>query len=455
MKMVDKKTNDRRVDRDRRTAVVGAGLTGLYLALRLSRSGRRVTLFERDETAGGLGASFDCGGQRLERFYHHLFPGHDAMSSLIGELGLDKELSFRAAPMATFSQGHLYPFNSAADLLRFRPLPLLQRFRTGLAMASLLLQRDWRVFDRRTARDILVRRCGAVSYGMLWEPLLRQKFSDFSDKVSAAWLWDRINSRTKPSADRPSGSLGYLAGGLDGLFAAMRSEIGRNGGDIRLACRVGRVHPESGAIAVHWQSAGTQAAECFDDCILTMPLPQLMPLIPDMTAAYLDRLRAIPHVHSLCLVLGMRRSLTPFYWINMADAKSPFAVLVEHTRLTGVQAYGGRHLLYLSSYLADRDDPKWKASGSELVDIALPLLRQLCPDFTTGDIQDVWHFCAADSQPVFVQGHSRLLPPFTTPWPGLFILNSSQFYPRSRCLNTSLNQVDSFLALSDDGLNRS
>lgn len=426
------------MDKKGEVAIIGAGLTGLVLALRLSQAGTPVTLFEREPIPGGLSASFSCDSHPLERFYHHLFPGHQEMIALIHELGLEDDLFFRPAPMATFSSGQLYPFSSPVDLLFYPPLPVLSRLRTGAALASLLLQKGWKPFDRQTASALLLRRCGAKSYQLLWEPLLRQKYGEMASEVSAAWLWDRLNSRARPAPGRPSGSLGYLKGGFEGLFAALVREVVRHGGQLRLGCPVERLERDGSAVFVHLPSG----RERFQRVVATLPLPHLIPLMPGMDPAYRNALQAIPHAHSLCLVLRLKQSLSPYYWINLADRRSPFAVCVEHTRLAEPQTYDGAHILYLSCYLNTTTHPLWQASNEALTGLALPLLQQLKGSFSSCDILSAQCFRATCSQPVFRQGYARQAPDCTTPWPGLSLLNSSQFYPQSRCLNTSIHRVN-------------
>ena len=54
-------------------AVVGAGLAGLTIALRLAEAGLKVRVVERYPRPGGLARVLDIGGEPIEAFYHHLF----------------------------------------------------------------------------------------------------------------------------------------------------------------------------------------------------------------------------------------------------------------------------------------------------------------------------------------------------------------------------------------------
>ena len=65
-----------------RSRVVGAGILGTVLALRLAEAGARVTLLERAPTAGGLAGAMDFGGHRVDRFYHVIVPSDERMIAL-------------------------------------------------------------------------------------------------------------------------------------------------------------------------------------------------------------------------------------------------------------------------------------------------------------------------------------------------------------------------------------
>jgi len=68
--------------------IIGAGATGLAAAYDLSKSGHKVSVYERAPFLGGQASTFDVGGAPLERGYHHLFTSDTDILDLIQEIGL-------------------------------------------------------------------------------------------------------------------------------------------------------------------------------------------------------------------------------------------------------------------------------------------------------------------------------------------------------------------------------
>ena len=53
-------------------AVLGGGPMGLVVAWQLLKQGHTVSIFEAGDRVGGMTASFDFDGLRIERFFHFL-----------------------------------------------------------------------------------------------------------------------------------------------------------------------------------------------------------------------------------------------------------------------------------------------------------------------------------------------------------------------------------------------
>ena len=71
-----------------KVGIIGGGVGGLAAGYELAKAGHTVELFERAPFLGGLASTFDVGGGRLERFYHHLFLSDTTIIGLLDELGL-------------------------------------------------------------------------------------------------------------------------------------------------------------------------------------------------------------------------------------------------------------------------------------------------------------------------------------------------------------------------------
>ena len=68
--MSDGQSNQDSAGENQRWAVIGGGVLGMTLALRLSRSGHKVTLFEASDSLGGLAAPWQLGDVTWDRHYH-------------------------------------------------------------------------------------------------------------------------------------------------------------------------------------------------------------------------------------------------------------------------------------------------------------------------------------------------------------------------------------------------
>ena len=438
-----------------RVAVIGAGVAGLTCAYRLAQSGHAVDVYERWPGLGGQAATLDLGdGQRLERYYHHLFTSDVHIADLYEELGMTGELEWHPSSVSFFLEGHTWPFTTPVHLLRFAPLSLRSRIKMGLAV--LRLQRsahDVAPFERLTARDWIVKAMGAEAYDKVWGPLLRGKFGDRADDISMAWLWGKLTMRRNlKGKEARQEMLGYPRRSWEPLFEALRRSIEAHGGRVlidRPAARLGRA---DGGFEVLAAAAGSHRRghdprgfepdgepERYDGVVSTVPNDVFLALLDDdLTQAvgddYLGRLRAIEYHTALCLLLELDRRFGPYYWTNIADPELPFVGLIEHTNLIEPKRYGGRRFLYVANYLAH---------GSELLELdaaALlaryePGLRKINPAFELGWVRQSWLHREPAAQPIVSVGYRERIPPLATGVPGLVLANTTQIYPEDRGTN--------------------
>ena len=125
------------------------------------------------------------------------------------------------------------------------------------------------------------------------------------------------------------------------------------------------------------------------------------------------------------------------YWINIGDNSIPFSGLIEHSNFYTANHYGGKHILYISHYLF-RDNPFYHKSDGELLDVYLPHLLKINPDFQPDCVEDVIISRADFAQPVITTNYSQILPGFETPIKGLYTISMAQVYPEDRGINYAI-----------------
>ena len=415
----------------REIAVVGAGLTGLVAAWRLAAAGEHVTVFERYPRPGGLVATFDAGGERLECFYHHVFTTDADYLALAGELGLAAEIEWLPSRMGIFSGGRLWDFGTPASLLRFAPLPWVDKAR--FALSSLYLSRagSLAAMERVSARDWLRRHAGRAAYDTVWGPLLAQKFAERAGDVAMAWLWYTLRLRGRSRSRGGLGErLGYMRGSFGRVVEALLERIAAGGGELRPARPVKLATRADGRWTVDFRGG----SETFDLVLSTVAIPELLRIVPDLPDETRARWSAVSYTHALCPVLVLDRPLTPFYWTNVGDTGMPFGGFIEHTNYVPASRYGGNRVVYLSDYVLP-DDPKWTMPDRGLWDLYLPAVSRLAPALGDAKVLERRIFRAEYAQPIVGTHYSRVLPPIRTGLPGLYSAAMAQVYPEDRGQN--------------------
>lgn len=397
--------------------IIGAGATGLTAAWDAVRAGHQVTILEAAAELGGLAASLEVGGVPLERYYHHIFRSDKAMIALIEELGLGDALRFHKPTTGIYRGGRLIDFTTPFDMLRFPEFSPVDAVRFAGSSAVLKAVRDGERYNDRTALDWLRRHAGKKATAAVWEPLLRGKFGDRAEQVSMAWLWARIHCRTF--------ELGYVDGGFERVYAALRDGVEERGGKVEFGKAVETIRQEADTPVVTCADGSTYR---FDRLIVTTPQPAFAKAagLPAEDTVWKNQ-----YLGATCFVLELDRSVIPYYWLNINEPGFPFLAVVEHTKMIDPSVYGGRHVLYVGNYV-ERDDWRFTTDPAELLTRFVPYLRRINPDFDASWIKD-WHFSRAGfAQPVVTPGYRSLIPGHDTPMSRVTLVTMAQIYPQDR-----------------------
>lgn len=410
-----------------------------------------MRLYEAGDELGGLLRTFEVGGEPVECFYHHLFTSDDAAVRLFDELGVGDRLEWHPSRVGVFRDGRLYPFTTALDLLRFSPLGFADRVKLGLMAMRLRRERDGSQFEGVTVADWVRNELGERALEVVWGPLLRGKFGGMWDRVVMTWLWNKVQTRfsSRSGGWSQREMLGYIRGSFGAWTSALIARLRELECEIETSAPVSKILSERGRIGIDRDGRTI----FYDAVVATVSNAAFDRMAPDLTATYEEKLRDTPYQNALCLALVLDRPFTDYYWLNVNDIDLPFVAVVEQTNLVDADRYGGRHILYVSSYLG-QDAPLTREDVDEVLGMYAPHLKRINPAFEEAWVTERHLFHARDAQPVFTVGAGARVPDHRTPVAGLYLANMAQIYPQDRGQNYAIERGEAVADMVAEDLAR-
>jgi len=406
-------------------AVIGAGYTGLSAAYDFARGGHEVVIFEENDRPGGLAIGFKEPewDWSVEAYYHHWFASDQHMLGLIEELGFSKKVRFPRPYTVMLHDGKWHPFDSVIQALLYPGLGWgINKIRFGLVGLYLRFTKNWQSMEKTTVDSWMRKWSGNKVYETMWEPMMKGKFGSHYKEVNMAWMWARIHARTS--------RLGTYQGGFQ-AFADDISEVLENlGVAIRLSTPVRGI---SDQLVVETDNT----KEKFDRILVTTSPGLLSKLAPSLPESYHADLKDLKSLGAIVLTLSLHYQLSTdgYYWYNIPkDQGFPFLAVVEHTNYLSPDYFGGDHIIYCGDY-RDPDHEYFSLSKEELLEVFLPSLKRINPDFDPGWVKKSWLYRTKYGQPVPELNHSGKIPPIETPLSGLYFASMSQVYPWDRGTN--------------------
>lgn len=404
-------------------AIVGGGMLGMTLALRLAQAGQQVTLFESADTLGGLASAWSLDNIVWDRHYHVTLLSDQFFRSLLREIGLEQDMQWVESKTGVYANGTLYSVSNAIEFLKFPPLGLIDKLRLALTIIYGSKIRDWRRLEKISVEQWLRRWSGNRTFEKFWLPLLRSKLGDNYQKASASFIWAII---ARLYAARRTGlkkeMFGYLPGGYARILERFALTLAETGVEIRLGQRIQQVKSTSEQRVTLELSHGTQ--QTFDQVVVTAAAPIAAQLCPGLPPADLHRLKGIQYQGILCASVLLKKSLSPYYVTNITEDWVPFTGVIEMTALVDRQLFNGNSLVYLPKYI-DPDDPLFAVSDQDLEESFVTALERMYPDF---DREDILKFQVSRIKyvlPVSTLNYSQTLPPMHPDVPGLHLINSA------------------------------
>jgi protoporphyrinogen oxidase len=175
----------------------------------------------------------------------------------------------------------------------------------------------------------------------------------------------------------------------------------------------------------------------FDQIICTAPSFAALKIVSEFPADYVAKMKAAKYMAAVLVILKLKQSLSPMYWLNIADRTIPFVAAIEQTNFISPEVYNHKRILYVSNYLAP-SSPYFQMAREELFNAYLPHLQKINPQFSPDWVEELWHFKEAAAQPIVPLNYSKQIPEHRTPIRNLYLANTTQIYPEDRGTNYSV-----------------
>lgn len=424
--------------------IIGGGIMGINLALRLVKQGQKVTLFEGAPELGGLVSSWKLGEVEWDKFYHVILLSDFQTRAMLKEVGLEDQINWVETKTGFYMNGRLYSMSDSVEFLRFPTLNLVDKFRLGLTILMASKIKDGKWLEHIPVTSWLKKWSGNNTYNKIWLPLLRAKLGESYKRTSATFIWATIQ---RLYGARKSGlkkeMFGFVPGGYKRIVTTLKQHLLQKGVIIKTEYKATEIKSsESGSFQSVTFSNGM--TEEFDHLIVTLPSGIASGICTELTDDEKQKLNRIEYLGVICVAVLLDRSVGPFYVTNITDDWVPFTGVIEMTALVDKQHLGGHSLIYLPKYVSP-NDPLFSKSDDEIKDYFLLNFRKMYPELNNDQFRFTGVARARNVITVLDKGYSDQLPDVKTSVPGLYIINSAHIKEGTVNVNETIKVAESKL----------
>lgn len=392
----------------------------------LSQKGHQATVFEQEESCGGLASGFkvENWSWHLERTYHHIFFNDKDILDFSNEIDFNSFL-FSSPQTASLYNSRIFPVDTPQDFLKFPLLSISEKLRAGLIIAFIKTTPFFSLYEKQSAEIFLRKTMGNRVWIVLWEELFRKKFGKYAEKIIASFIWARIKKRTK--------NLGYPTGGFQNFINHIVEINKKQGVDIKNKSSVTHISKEGEKFSIVFSEKRGVYKENFDTVVSTLPTPLIIKVGKSLFSdGYLDKLKKIKYLSAVNLILETNKPiLKKTYWLNVCNAQTPIMCIVQHTNFIDSCHYGNSHLSYIANYV-EATDVRYKMSKEGLIKKYLPYLKDISPEFL---ITNAYLFRTPYGQPIYDEVFVQNKPEFYSPIKNLYFANLEMAHPYDRGTN--------------------
>jgi protoporphyrinogen oxidase len=422
--------------------IIGGGMLGMTLALRLAQQGHAVTLYESAVKAGGLTSSWEMDGTVWDRYYHVILMSDLNTRKVLQEIGLEDELRWVETKTGFYSGGKLYSMSNIIEFFKFPPINLIDKFRLGLTIFVASKITNWKRLENIPVADWLTKWSGKRVFEKIWLPLLKAKLGDNYKNTSAAFIWTTIQ---RMYAARKSGlkkeMFGYVTGGYEKINQRFADHLVKLGVNIQYNTVVSAVQKVADD---KLEVVTGNTTQIFDHVISTLSSQASVAIANELTVAEKQQHNDLKYLGVICPSVMLRKAISPYYVTNITDTWPPFTGVIEMTALIDKNEVDGKHLIYLPKYV-NPDDALFDKDDAALRKIFMDALFKMYPEIKE---EDVLFWGVSKARVVFALptiNYSNKVPGINTSLKNYYIVNSAQIINGTLNVNETIQVAETKL----------
>jgi len=363
--------------------ILGGGLSGLAAAYKLSNS-NEVLILEKEDYLGGQASSneifWDGKIYPISKTYHHILQGDNTTIQFIKEFNLSKKFHQKKVSTGFLFKNKVYGFTTPLEILKF-PTSLWDKFLLAKFVLIGTKRKDWESIKEMNAKEWIIKEAGETNFNVFFDQLIRNKFHKGAEEISAPWIGTRFSKESSSFMK----SFGWLEGGLKLFVDGFVDAIKRNNGIILTNAKVTSLDMKNKKVSytINNKKQTYQA----DIIISTIPPEELIKVSKNLNKEFIEDTKNIKYLSCICMTLGLKSKLSPYYWINILDKGMPFSALFVHSNLYEDSAPKDKSVMFVVTYL-DKDEPLWKMSDEAIFETYISSLSKVFPSIRN-EIE--WH----------------------------------------------------------------
>jgi protoporphyrinogen oxidase len=365
------------INRNKPTAVLGAGLSGLTVAYVLHKNGFPVQVFEAEKFIGGASRTVMHDGFRFDLGPHHLHTQNHDVLDLVGKL-LGDELLTVTRLSSIYMEGKFvtYPLSFFDALFALGPA-------TSLAAASSYgvecVRRTFSSSPENSFEEWVVSQFGRKLYEIYFRPYSEKVWGVSCSRLNANFavhrikplsfreaikntLWRIVNPQVKLASQFPHPRLGFGR-----IPERLAEELSPD--SVKLQCSVTRVEHDGRRVIGLTYLNGGELSHCKPAHVIsTIPISSLVrSLSPAPSADVLDAAAGLKYRDIVFVFLALdHEQVTPYNWIYFSSDDVFFGRIHEPKNFSPAMSPPGTTSLVVEIYCYE-SDPIWTEPAELLI----------------------------------------------------------------------------------------